>query len=288
MAATLALAAGLWVTRGLPARLSPEAAALAEARYDSNPRRDECLEQVPGHFCRVGAAAVAPSFLLWGDSHADSLQPGVERAAQADGTAGYIATRRSCAPLIGVRQDEPGCTDAGRAMIAWLKLHPEVRTVVLIARWPFWRSGTYYAGEPGPPHPLSALTPDRAGLDHAALFDAAVADTLNALKATGKRVVVLGDVPEIGWDVPTRLFAAYRFGTTAPAPPTAAQARARQAGAERVFHALGADYVPLLPYFCRRDCRVTVAGAPLYVDDDHLSATGARAVVAPMLSRILR
>ena len=73
-----------------------------------------------------------------------------------------------------------------------------------------------------------------------------------------------------------------------PALPTAAQVRERHAPADRTLRALGTEYVPLLPYFCDRVCRVTIHGAPLYVDDDHLSATGARAVIAPVLAPILR
>lgn len=286
--AMLALSAGLWVSRGLPQRLDATSRAIAEARYDRNPRRDECMEQRPGHFCRIGKEGAAPDFLFWGDSHADSLQPGVELAAQQAGTAGYIAARRSCAPLIGIVQDEPGCTDSTQGTVDWLAEHPEIRTVILIARWPYWRSGSYYRDEPGPPHAIRAATATQAEMDRTALFDSAVRATIEALTRMGRRVVVLGDTPEIGWDVPTRLFAAHRFGTAAPAPPTATDAEARQASAAQSFRATGVRYLSLLPAFCAGTCRVMDGNAPLYVDDDHLSAAGARAVIAPVIQPILR
>ncbi|MES2442900.1 MAG: acyltransferase family protein [Pseudomonadota bacterium] len=287
ISAVLAVAAGLWVLRGVPQRFDAATGALADARYDRNPRRDECMERGPGAFCRVGKEGVPPSFLFWGDSHADSLQPGVALAAERDGIAGYVAARRSCAPLTGVIQDEPGCSEAAGATLAWLRAHPEVRTVILLARWPYWRSGLYYGDEPGPPHPLKPGVPAQGGMDRAALFDFASAATLDALAAMGKRVVVLGDTPEIGWDVPARLFAARRFGTTAPSPPTTAEAQAREAPAAQAFRAKGARYVSLLPNFCAANCRVMDGASPLYIDDDHLSAAGARAVITPVLEPIL-
>ncbi|MCW3845885.1 acyltransferase [Sphingomonas sp. LB-2] len=287
MAGLVALAAGLWISRGLPARFTPAERALIEARFDGNPRRNECLDRLPGALCRIGASNATPSFLFWGDSHADALQPGIGQAAASAGRAGYAAARRSCAPLIGVGQTEPGCTEAGRGTINWLRAHPEIRTVVMIARWPLWRSGHYYAAEPGPPHPLLALTPGQRGLDRPALFDDAIRQTVIALRMMNRHVVILGDTPEIGWDVPTRLFAAHRFGTAAPAPPTAAEALARQADADRVLGALGVDYVPLLPRFCDTVCRTAAGSVPLYVDDDHVSAAGAR-MIAPLLVPLLR
>ncbi len=215
IAAVLAVAAGLWVARGLPGRLAPDESALIEARYDRNPRRAACMgRSVAEGLCAIGREGAEPSFLLWGDSHADSLQPGIELAAERAGERGLVASYEACAPLPGVRQETPGCDAAQRAVLDHLARRPGIGLVVLAARWPLWRTGTYVGDEPGPPHPIAASAPGQAGLGRPALFDAAARDTVRRLRAMGRRVLVIGSVPEIGWDVPVRLFAARRFGAS--------------------------------------------------------------------------
>ena len=49
-----------------------------------------------------------PSFLLWGDSHADAILPAVSKLPRAPAAPGYSPVARSCPPLLG-RDD----TDAG-------------------------------------------------------------------------------------------------------------------------------------------------------------------------------
>lgn len=287
-AALLALAFGLARSHGLPQRFSPQGLAVAEARFQWNPRLLECIERPPGRFCTAGKAGTVPGFLLWGDSHANALQAGIELAATRAGVSGYVAIRRACAPLIGVRHAEPGCTEANAATIAWLAAHPEIRLVILGARWPLWQSGRLSPGEPGPARPLAPLGSD-AGGDPPRLYAHAVAETVAALRRTGRRVLVVGDVPEIGWNVPARLSAAQRFGAPLPPVPTPAQVASRQAPADSPWRRAGVEHLPMVPLLCSASCRVTdAAGVPLYMDDDHLSVAGAREVFAPAIEPVLR
>jgi hypothetical protein len=284
--ALLALAAGLWVLRGIPQRFTPAERAVLDAQYDFNPRRDECAMRDVSAFCRLGAKGVPASFFLWGDSHGDSAQPGFELAAQRAGASGFSTARWGCAPLIA-EQSAPGCTEANQATLSWLKAHPEIRLVVLVGRWPLYESGTYETGQILA-RPIF-LAPAAAPESQSALFGAAMTQTVRELSAMGKRVVILGDVPEIGWLVPARLSASRRFGASMPHIPFPAQVARRHAASDALIRQLGVEFIPIVPRFCESACRITDAkGVPIYSDGDHVTAAASREIYGSLMEPLLR
>jgi peptidoglycan/LPS O-acetylase OafA/YrhL len=289
VAATLvALAGGLWALRGIPQRFTPTELAVLSAQYDINARRAECsMQDDASKFCRMGARDAAPSFFLWGDSHADSAQPGFELAAERAGANGYISARWGCAPLVGVEQSSPGCSRANRATIDWLKTRPEIELVIFVARWPYYESGRWPDGRPAERFAFQSPTATPEG--QAALFGTAIAQTVRQVSAMGKRVVILGDVPEIGWSVPRQLSALQRFGAPLPHIPATMEVAARHAGADATIGRLGVEFIRVYPRFCASDCRIKDAnGIPLYSDGDHVTVPVSREIYAPLVEPLLR
>jgi SGNH domain (fused to AT3 domains) len=159
--------------------------------------------------------------------------------------------------------------------------------VILDARWPLWQSDRLSPGEPGPARPLARLD-GAADRDVAGLYQHAITETVAALRRMRRRVLVVGGVLEIGWDVPARLSAAQRFGAPPPVP-TPAEIVSRQGAADALWRRAGVEYLPMVPRLCTPVCQVAgTDGVPLYVDDDHLSAVGARALFAPAIEPVLR
>jgi peptidoglycan/LPS O-acetylase OafA/YrhL len=99
----MALGSGLHFARGLPDRLPPEAARLAEGAADRSQGRGRCVGRIPDATrhddpCRLGATGqqAAASFLLWGDSHAGALAGvAAARSAAPDRRPSSRAARRS-------------------------------------------------------------------------------------------------------------------------------------------------------------------------------------------------
>src|SRR5439155_1195672 len=100
--AMLAAYAALVLTKaGLPERFSGDRYALVRDMSKVWSRRSEC----DGVICPVGPTG-PQSFVVWGDSHAASLAPAVERVAAERRVSGLIAFRHSCAPLLGLQRRE--------------------------------------------------------------------------------------------------------------------------------------------------------------------------------------
>jgi peptidoglycan/LPS O-acetylase OafA/YrhL len=292
--AVLALGLVVSALQGLPWRIDATTQALAATAQDREEIRQACMDRLPDdRLCVVGRPGATPSVLLWGDSHAGALMPALEVALDAAGLSGYVASHSACAPLLGVRRADAynadHCVRFNDALLRMVEARAgEIHTVVLAGRWPLNVSGERAPGEDGAPAVLASLEPagsDPAG--NAAIFRRGLAAMVARLKASGLRVVILGGVPEIGWDVPALLASRLRLGLPLPPVPMLDEVKARHADADAILAAVareeGAEVVPLVPLLCRPACDVRERDLLLYADDDHLSIRGGREVLGPRL-----
>ena len=287
---------------GMPQRLPQEAARIAGSAKDSNPDRRTCLGRTPAQgLCPVGmltANAPDSTFLLWGDSHAEMLRAGFDTASQEAGVQGYFAGKVGCAPLLHLERDPKrvDCTGFDAGVWSWLDAHPDVPLVIIAVRWTLFVEGTWTASETGPPIGWRWTGPParRPRSDsNAALVAAALEATVDRLVASGRQVVLLGPVPEPGFNVP-RDTARRRLIGLDPRPPlkrSAFDARARHT--EDLLRHVAARsasvrFVPLSDLFCDREtCRRFAAdGTPLFIDDDHLTRSAARDLLGERLKAI--
>jgi peptidoglycan/LPS O-acetylase OafA/YrhL len=294
-----AIGAGVMVSSGWPARLDADVRRLADGSTDRRPHDWGCgSESIAavgrGEVCRVGAAgATAPTFLLWGDSHARVMFDALGPVAARHGVSGLAAVRTRCPPLLGVRRvdrdDAEDCAAFNAAVVEYLTRAPEVTDVVLVARWALTAEGV--REEPGE----TVLIVDPASTEvsvaeNRRVFARSMRRSVEALRELGKRVWVVASVPEVGWDVPSVLARSQRFDRPGPPAPSRAQFVARQTHADVTLGAM--DALPgvhvLRPdaVLCAGDrCVVQKAGRPLYFDSHHLSLTGA-ALLEPMFETI--
>ena len=229
-----------------------------------------------------------PDMLVWGDSFAMHLVPGL---LGADGGAPAMvqATRSTCAPLLGVAVlQEDGwlnkdwainCIDFNESVIRYLETADSVKTVVVSS--PFVNyldkrlnrllerdaaDGSYRVVDPGP-----------------AVAAAGLKRTVDRVRALGKRVVVIGPPPTGGFDTGRCL---ERFESGLPVLGVArgcaisrAALRAEQ-GQVLDFLALvsqeaGVGVIRFDDYLCDDAvCRTDIDGTFLYSDGGHLSHQG--------------
>lgn len=297
------LAFGLLAHRrqGLPARLEPEVARIAAGHWDHAPHGNACFRTDAkdvrnDRLCRTGQPSAPASYIVWGDSHARALVDAVSRAARAYGRGGVMAPHAGCPPLLDVvRSGSPQlsqCDETAEAILEYVRSRPQIEDVILISRWALLIEGTFYAPESGEPILLSdGERRARRPVENRPIFERALAQTVDELAAAGKRVWIVGPVPEIGVNVPKALANAERFGIDADIAPSRVEFEARQretlAILSRVAAQQGATVVPVHEALCdAMTCRIeSRAGKPLYYDDDHLSYTGGRAI-APALQEI--
>ncbi len=288
---TFALAGSVIMLGGIPLRLSSGMAALADAAHDIDPRDAHCsaisAKSIEADkLCRIGnASAVSPTFVLWGDSHANAEMPGVDDAAKRAGITGVIATDPGCPPLIGLEVTFPGqkqqCRKVNTQVLDYIRRTSTIDTVILAGRWAIYAEGTAYGPESMLPITLRDSTKGSVSRnDYFNLFRHALEKTVLSLQKAGKRVVLVGPVPEVGWNVPKWLAIENIAHSPHRIAPRYAAFLERQEPVLRELSDLKGHRGVAIVYphrvLCgRENCEIIKDGHPLYIDDDHLSVHGA-------------
>lgn len=267
---------------GVPARLPFPAQKLVSFKYDF-----ETAWRVPDCFIDAGkqdasdfaprcidggGADRGPLVLLWGDSHAAHLYPGL-RSLQRDRRFRLAElTSSSCPPFLGhVQPDRRYCAQINPAILARVRrLHPA--TVILSAAWDQYSD------------------------------DGRIVRTVDALKKAGvPRVVIVGPSPKWPQGMPQSLYAYYRkkpgrgiprrfsFGLSSGPRKDAPAVRA-------LARRSGARYVDPLAVLCNADGCLARVGDRIdeltIWDSAHFTTAGssyvARAVAGTVMAGIPR
>jgi peptidoglycan/LPS O-acetylase OafA/YrhL len=287
---------GSWIDsdEGIPSRLGPDRLESFVAVTEYAESRAKCrIETLQTEFCKVGNGAGPPRFFLWGDSHADALRIAVDDIATARGQNGMFAGRGGCAPLVDAERLDAGvCREANDKILKYILATPSIETVILSARWVLWAEGTRYKREDRKPSFVRITTPDDQSGDapnnHAA-FAVGMERTLSILAGAGKKIWLIGPVPEVGYDVPKSLYLdKMGLGGEMDIRPTRNEFNQRQQFVVAVFHQLAKKYsVKIIwPHEALCDmtrCEVQRGGKPFYSDDNHVSPFADRTIASIFL-----
>lgn len=305
-------AIGGHVTEGYPSRVSPEVQAMlawSQAVPETYRRciggRKEGERLDPATACVHGARGVAPAVAIWGDSHAAVLANPLGQALAADGVSLRELSGSSCMPIGGVRNTAlkraEYCAVHNALMLDHMVADPALRVVVIFAYWNSYvesrdfdnRAGTLLRDR------LVAVPLDQPDDMPDAQRTAALAGLLRGdldrLVAAGKRVVILGPIPEPGFDLPDRLGRDLWLGldpakdSQFPEPAfTDYAAAARDVLASAAKDLPGVTVLDLSGLFCTpgATCRLVRDGQPLFFDGNHLSLAGSALVVPPLADAV--
>lgn len=301
----LVVCTAVWYSHGVPQRLP----ALAELEEQGEAlRSDRCLAGLDHDTPNFSAdcydtAGVKPLVALWGDSHSAAIAPGLRNLAQEQGYGFVQLGKASCPPLIGATHFVPripalaeGCQRFNNAVFSKLLADFRIRVVVLSAAWagPFYRDWENGWLTTDLTNGYQTPTLQATG----ALFVSAIRETVQSLRSSGKQVVVLEDVPEFTmdplWRVESeRIPARRKMGQWLAVPeggdpgtalidnnPNIALSRflLEQTLAQSAEIQLIDPKVALCENATR--CAYREADILLYIDSNHLSAQGARRVLA--------
>jgi peptidoglycan/LPS O-acetylase OafA/YrhL len=269
-------AAAVW-TRGFESRVMRHVQSVPRVKRSTTSEfmRAACHGDRPlygqhnADLCRLVTDDAEPSFLVWGDSHAQGITPLLETLAGEQGRSGLVSLASACVPMLNI---EHGTCAAPGVHLALDD--PKLRNVILHARWGTSGDGVVADGGLG----LPAL---RRGLEA----------TLSAAQRFGRRVVVIGPVPEASGHVPDAIARSLWFGSERDVRPRQAEFLAQQAGVLELLRALQAKYgfSLELPHqvLCRgTHCDIMRDNKVLYTDAHHLSEAGVM-LLHDMLARAL-
>jgi peptidoglycan/LPS O-acetylase OafA/YrhL len=238
-------------------------------------------------YCLLGTATNVPHSFLWGDSHAEHLLPGFAALLAHQHESMVVAAKDACPPIAGVlrvsnafqrRQD---CLRDNESALATARATTSITTVIIAARWAYYAQTTRFGGEKGSRSFL--ITPASAELSTARsqrLFGNSLESEIDELLQAGKHVVLVAQVPEMGFDAWRCV--AMKGGANCDLPRTIVAAR--QDYVDNVFHRLaekpGVKIVDPKDVLCDAAlCRATLDGVSAYRDDNHLGAAASRRIV---------
>jgi peptidoglycan/LPS O-acetylase OafA/YrhL len=236
--------------------------------------------------CVIGEVAGGPSFIVWGDSHARALNSAAHASALRVGVTGVIASQSACPPLLGIeRIGRSGCVEFNNAVNSYIDANPTITTVFLVGRWTNVTEGKRYKNEEGKPIEFrDTLEPGDRAQNSPQLLESGLGRTIESLRASGRNVVLVGPVPEVGHDVPSinRIALITDKDVNAMIAPTAKEFQDRNESVLSVLSKLesnsGIRIISPSTLLCNEvSCNVALAdGTALYRDDHHLSTDGAR------------
>jgi peptidoglycan/LPS O-acetylase OafA/YrhL len=265
------ISATVMLTDGLPARLdAPTSALLAYQNYPVSAlyREGECFLRLRQsatdfHEARCGhRVSGRATLLLWGDSHAAHLAPGLREASTKFGINIVQATYAGCAPIPSRSSNSGECANFGKNILK-LALTEKFDAIVLSANW---------TGYP-------SILPE-------------LLTVIAELVRNQRFVIVIGPTAEFNNALPL-LLAGKRKGTTPIpfSPPEwlsdAAVELDRRMG-EMFGELPNVAYLSPISEVCpSRVCPVLLDNnVPLVWDSTHLTAEGSRLVSNLLLNRI--
>lgn len=257
---------GLMLIDGYPHRFAPESVRYAAAASDmAFTRETKPVDAVNGRFVLLGDERAEPTALVWGDSHAMAAAPALDQVFRERGIGARLAAHSATAPALGwflPRRLDGLYKDAipfGEAVISYVQTN-RIKNVILVARWSEY---------------------SRVGTENADAFFPALLETVRRLKQSGASVSLMISVPAPRAPVPKIL----ALGLTAPAPVAETDFTSEQLEA---LQAAGVSILNPRPRFWDGSRFVVERdGVSLYRDGNHVSATGARLMLAPFFRESL-
>jgi peptidoglycan/LPS O-acetylase OafA/YrhL len=205
----LGIAGSSAITHGWAHRFDPAVVRLANYENDQNQSALQCEYSGPDWqrklpACTFGEPGRAAEWLIIGDSIAWSLADAFTLVFQQRKTAGELAFRHQCMPIVGLGDSH--CREFVEAALKHVVESPQIKTVVLVSIWREAFEGPFLEGADG--RPLH-------GTERTETFRRQVTQTLQLLRDNGKSVMLWEPMPAARGSVPKTLAWAAARGTEA-------------------------------------------------------------------------
>ncbi|WP_227368670.1 acyltransferase family protein [Halomonas sp. M20] len=209
-------------TKGIPGRLDDTVAQIADVRNDRHLHAEGC-QSTPSHVIPIEESCeynteYAEKIVIWGDSQATPLVGPVIKKASALGMGVKQFVYTNCLPIAGyTRSDRPACGNFNQKVLNSIIENGNVKTVFMIGRYPLQLEGKSFNNQEGgieeEEEPRIYAVPVKNGQtvktssmpNRKESIGKLIQETVRTLVGNGVRVVLIYPVPEVGWDLPSRL-----------------------------------------------------------------------------------
>lgn len=246
-------------------------------------------------FCTIGGGNKTTIF-VYGDSHANSLLPALERLSIEGNLQILFASGSGCLPLLGVKVERGdrwletyNCPKLNERIFQYVKDN-KIKNVFLVSRWTYYDKSNVGPAE-GAASRLSEAEGTRIDDAMGIWYDWGIKNTVRRYGEIGVNLYIFEDNPNQMYDPLDALKKARPLSDTSINKLSVLTAvhRKDQAGIANKLRDIGGrfDIVSFDESLCERDrCPLVIDGKFIYFDRDHLSKAGALHVYSS-ISRIL-
>lgn len=288
----------LAISGGFPKRFSPTVQQIYAAD-DDNFFSSDCwpARKQPSIVCPVSEPTMQTArgdVILWGDSHAAALAPGVSRVMSDAGYTVSFTGLSACPPLPGIARNSTRFTECitynSKALPAIVAAEADI--VLLHARWTFNIVGEAENGEQLSLAKIGNGDERLTEEGNKTLTEQGLRAAIAAVQSGGSRAIILGPLPDWGVDIPRAAIAATRFGHDAHAGLDRSYTDRQMAETRAVLMTVaaetGAEYLDIYEPLCTDEhCAAIIDGKPLFRDMHHITGSGATYLAERFVPEIL-
>jgi SGNH domain (fused to AT3 domains) len=251
-----------------------------------------------GDICTLGTATV-PNFAVIGDSHAGAVFEGIKQYQTQMPFAFYAFSGGFCAPLLDYKLSKYQSKDCYETTIQAFKQiikSPDIKYVVLVAQWANYTKG--YREETGGVKNIAALASDSSGAstmpsENIVIFERTLLNTIKALKAAGKIIIVVKPVPDFKQNIIPAVSKQLMFSKDDTHYPTRSMRDYNERNLEvlEVFGRLkDVTFVETKNLFCSETECISVdpEGKILFSDTNHVTEFGAQLIAKEVMEHVTR
>jgi peptidoglycan/LPS O-acetylase OafA/YrhL len=263
----------------------PRTAVTIDAAVPTAQHERQCRDRYQGlgEYCQQFDPQLPVTTALLGDSHAAHFFPGLGAVLQSRGQNLVQLGQTGCPPLLNVQRlnaaGDNGCVRVNTAVINAVLSDPAIVNVWLAFRGALAVEGNGFDDGSYPATLFRSVDGDGA---NGAAIEQGFRETITALKARGKRVGIILQIPELGFRVDTctgRPVSLSRRPANASCGVAVARVRQRQARygelVARMQREYGVDVFDPSVALCDGEvCHAVTGGRMLYHDDNHLGIAG--------------
>lgn len=295
---------------GLPFRAFPKQIQAYTKSIAVTDRVKECsdishaYEKSADWFCKLGEQTSQPSIFAYGDSHALSLIPAIEKFGIENKINILLASSSGCPPILGIQSmrgvawtDRYNCQKLNDRIFEYVKSNRNIKSILLIARW------TYYTGGTTKPFEINPLSTDGATdfsvdvklekkiISSRVSFDYGIQLTIEKYRNIGVRIIFFEDNPLQLYDPKDALRKSWRTDASINRlSVTTKEHKNNQSWISSRFKNISSEMATIVNFdklLCKSDiCPLVDEGKFLYSDDDHLSVDGAMLVYPNLMEAL--
>lgn len=253
--------------------------------------------------CTMGVKEKAPSFALIGDSHAGALLYETTVFSQSMNISGVNYSYKNCSPLKDIKpipftDNDNICWQLRQSFFESLDKDQIIpKTIIASARWPLLMERKRFNNLEGGVEDGIDWIVDLKNLDYPMAMEITFIESLQAILKSGRKLILVYPVPEMGWTVPERLSKIYAIKNSLSKEDASTLYSVYKTRNKRAIAALDAlgeheNLIRIKPdqILCdtiiKNRCAAHLHNEPLYFDDDHLSGTGAKLLVREIMKHV--